>query len=171
MNKTFATFARLRLTLLLGAMLLLTAACGSLPKRADSRASDLEQLQLGVEMLGRQKREPAGSIKHPDEAETNQQLMDVALDLDDALWLSEGDKGLMVEFVQRSVLIIAKSRLNDCAWYGWRCRARQAALLDRLGPREPGPEPGQPRRPDVPAAPPGRAGEARESGPRGEPGD
>jgi hypothetical protein len=60
--------------------------------------------------------------------------MGVALDLDDALWLSNQDKVRLRTFVDSSLLVIAKAQMPPCHWYQFICKHDQKKALSPLQP-------------------------------------
>lgn len=127
---------RLMRLLLLGIISLSLSACVTQPVRVASPTTDLQILQLGVHTLT-EPREVAGDIKHPDEAETNHQLMAVATDLDDVAWLSNQDKVRLRSFVDSALVIIAQSQQVACSWWNIACRHRQKAVVAPLMTKPP----------------------------------
>lgn len=105
----------------IGVLVLFLSACATLPTAADSRATDLEVMRLGVKALA-QPREPQGAIRNPEDATTNEQAFDLLLQLDDIKYLSNEDKRRIYEFVDAAVKAIAKSRQQTCRWYQLKCK-------------------------------------------------
>lgn len=105
----------------IGLMAVCLSACASLPDAADSRATDLEVLRLGVKALA-QPREVQGAIQNPEDAENTEQAWDLLLKLDDIKYLSNGDKQRIYTFVDDSLKLIAKSRQRVCRWYQLKCK-------------------------------------------------
>lgn len=113
------------LTLLLLATSLCLPACATSPARDAKPATDLQVLVLAVKVLTEPRR-PAGDIQHLDEAETYGQAWDYAGDVEEALWLAEGDKARVRELVTQSAALIEAGRLPACRWWqrerAGRCR-------------------------------------------------
>ncbi len=139
MSKIAITSCLLIRMLLLGVLVSFLSACASSPVRVESRATDLEVMYLGVKAMAKP-RQPAGDLQHVDEAKTNGELMDIALDLQDVKNLSNADKQSIAEFVRKSLLIITSSRQDDCGWFGFRCRREQAAARSPFEPPETAPD-------------------------------
>lgn len=121
------------LLLALGTMLLFLTSCGISPVRVEQRATDLEVMRLGVEQMT-QPRTVAGSLQHADEARTNGELMNYALNVEDALWLSNGDKVRVRSFVNSALSVIASGRLPPCRWLDFACKHGRAAALAPFKP-------------------------------------
>ena len=103
-------------------ILLSLTACATSPASDVRPATDLQVLRLGVEALT-QPRLPAGSVQRLEDAATVGETWDYALDLEDALWLSNRDKVALREFVTKSAAAIEESRLPVCRWWQRRgCR-------------------------------------------------
>ena len=104
-----------RLSLTFALALSLTA-CARSPVRDVLPATDLQVLRLGVQALT-EPRSPAGSVQRLEDAATVGQAWDYAGDLEDALWLSNRDKGNLRTFVEKASAAIETSRLPECRWW------------------------------------------------------
>lgn len=131
MLRNMRTFSKLMRLLLLGMPLLFLQGCAQQPVRVAAPTTDLQILQLGVHALT-EPRAVAGPIQHPDQAETNGQLMSVATDLDDVHWLDEQDKTRLRTFVDKAVVLIGQSRAAVCGWWNVACKRRNRASLAPL---------------------------------------
>lgn len=115
------------LPLLLMLISLSLTACSSSPARVENHASDLEVLKLGVETLS-EPRQPAGDIQRLEDAKTSGQAFRYAMDLEDALYLSNEDKARTARFVQKATAAIIASRDPSCHFWQLACkRARYQA--------------------------------------------
>lgn len=90
-------------------------ACGTLPAKDASQGSDLDVLVLGVKtLLG--KREPAGTVKRAEDAQTVEQVWELTLDLEDVDWLHEQDKARAIDFTEKAAERIKASRRTCTRW-------------------------------------------------------
>jgi hypothetical protein len=114
--------------LLVGLLSLFLSACGTSPVRVEQHATDLEVVKLAVHSMT-QPREISGDIKRAEDAENNEQLMKLTLDLEDVKFLYEKDLQRVDVFVTKALSIIAQGRLKPCPWYSFKCRREQTAVL------------------------------------------
>lgn len=80
-----------------------------------------------------QKREVPGPIRHPDQVQTNEQLMNLALDQDDVIWLQQGDETSALDFIDKAVKLLGESRFT-CKWYQFSCQAQRRKVQRELTP-------------------------------------
>lgn len=115
-------------TLLVGALVVSLSACATSHVAGTARDTDLELLRLGVDALTTP-RQSAGAIQHPHQARSEDELMAVALDLDDLSWLAEADKARTRAFVHSAVEAIRVSRVPACAWWQVACKREARTRL------------------------------------------
>lgn len=118
---------------LLGALSLFLSGCASSPERVQTPVTDLQLLKLGVDKLT-QPRPVAGKVQRAYQAENNGELMDYALNLEDAKFGDEWDKRRIREFVSEAVVVMARARQVPCRFWQLRCKREQAVQLRRLQP-------------------------------------
>lgn len=76
-------------------------------------------MKLGVTALAKD-RKPQGNIQRMEDAKDGGEVYNYGLDLEDVNWLHYEDKKAIVEFVNKSVDVIEKSRDPPCKWRPWR---------------------------------------------------
>lgn len=109
------------LTLLLCLILPCLTSCGASRGSAVKPASealpaDLQVLVLGVRALT-EPRAIDGDIPTLDAAETFGQVWEFAGNAEEGHWLSERDKAVTRNFVEKAAAAIAEARLPPCRWW------------------------------------------------------
>lgn len=102
--------------LVIGALSLLVTACGMQPVRDDSPANDLQALSYAAKQTTKPRLLPNGKEYCVELSDTNGELQTCALDLEDALFLSNKDKQTLQKLIDKAVKRLSLAR-NPCGWW------------------------------------------------------
>lgn len=102
--------------LVIGLLSLFLAACGTQPVRVASPASDLDVLEASVQAELKARKLSNGRIYCLELAATNDARDDCSLELEDTLYLSEGDKVSAMQVLHKGIQRV-KLRLNPCGFW------------------------------------------------------
>lgn len=116
--------------LVLMALSLFLAACGTSPAKDDSPASDLDALVASVKENAPKRTLPNGKIYCVEDSKNNDERDDCALDLEDLVWLRERDLARVVRVVEQGIERLRRQR-SPCGWWG------RTFGLDRCDPSAP----------------------------------
>lgn len=113
--------------LLAGLLALSLSACSMHSAKGDKPVSDLDALRQAVSKDLEARKLPNG-LEYCAELATTEKLQDDCLgQLEDALFLSNGDKARAIWLIER---YIERSKIvrNVCAWYEFGCKSRAREL-------------------------------------------
>lgn len=108
--------------------LLCLTGCGKHLVRDGAPASDLDTMVANVERELAPRKLPNGKLYCAEDARTMEQLADCAGDVEDALWLSEGDKARALKLIKAAAQRLRLQR-NPCGFWE-RLSRRERCMLD-----------------------------------------
>lgn len=100
----------------IGILSLLVTACGTQPVRDDSPANDLQTLSYATKQNTKKRLLPNGKEYCVELSRTNGELQTCALDLEDALYLSNQDKAILQQLIDRAMKRLELAR-NPCSFF------------------------------------------------------